>query len=167
MTDEVIPNHANLVGKALYLEFRKGVNTAQIIVTPEGIDDKGKYVPVSTWRRQISSWSPKKPWKCYTSLSPELLNQRKATCIGEIKQIDDPDNAGVFAEETLVDLTNTLNNLYNAEWKLVEKPIVVEFSVEDLLNTSAWETPQALIRRITRARKELGFPDELIDQPAE
>jgi hypothetical protein len=167
MTDEVIPNHANLVGKALYLEFRKGVNTAQIIVTPEGIDESGKYVPTSTWRRQISSWSPKKPWKCYTAPNTEILNSRKETCIGEIKEVADPDLALNFAEETLVDLTNTLNNLYNAEWKLVEKPIVVEFSLEDLLNTSAWETPQALIRRITRARKELGFPDELIDQPAE
>lgn len=167
MADEVIPNHANLVGKALYLEFRKGVNTAQIIVTPEGIDDKGKYVPVSTWRRQISSWSPKKPWKCYTAPSQEVVNSRKDTCIGEIKEVADPDKALVMSEETLVDLTNTLNNLYNAEWQMLEKPIVVEFSVEDLLNTSAWETPQALIRRIVRARKELGFPDELIAQPAE
>lgn len=167
MADEVIPNHANLVGKALYLEFRKGVNTAQIIVTPEGIDDKGRYVPVSTWRRQISSWSPKKPWKCYVAGNTEILNARKELCIGEIKQIDDPDLALTMANNTLVDLTNTLNNLYNAEWKLVEKPIVIEFSVEDLLNTSAWETPQALIRRIGRARKELGFPEELIETPAE
>lgn len=167
MADEVIPNHANLVGKALYLEFRKGVNTAQIIVTPEGIDDKGKYVPVSTWRRQISSWSPKKPWKCYTSVTTELLNARKEVCIGEIKEVSDPDIALTFAEESLADLTKTLNNLYNAEWKLVEKPISIEFSVEDLLNTSSWETPQALIRRIGRARKELGFPEELIEQPAE
>jgi hypothetical protein len=167
MADEVIPNHANLVGKALYMEFRKGVNTAQIIVTPEGIDDKGKYIPVSTWRRQISSWSPKKPWKCYTAVTTELLNARKEVCIGEVKEVSDPDHALTLAEETLVDLTKTLNNLYNAEWKMVEKPISIEFSVEDLLNTSAWETPQALIRRIGRARKELGFPEELIEQPAE
>jgi hypothetical protein len=95
------------------------------------------------------------------------VNSRKDTCIGEIKEVADPDKALVMSEETLVDLTNTLNNLYNAEWQMLEKPIVVEFSFEDLLYTSAWETPQALIRRIVRARKELGFPDELIAQPAE
>jgi hypothetical protein len=167
MADEVIPNHANLVGKALYLEFRKGVNTAQIIVTPEGIDDKGKYVPVSTWRRQISSWSPKKPWKCYTAPTTEIVNSRKDTCIGEIKEVADPDKALVMSEETLVDLTNTLNNLYNAEWEIVEKPLVIEFSLEDLIATASWDTPQALIRRIGRARKEAGYPDELITEIVE
>jgi hypothetical protein len=54
---------SQFVGKALYLEFRKGVNTAQIILTPEGLTTKGEFVPSSSWRRQISAWSPKKPWK--------------------------------------------------------------------------------------------------------
>lgn len=167
MTDEAIPNHANLVGKALYLEFRKGVNTAQIIVTPEGIDPTGKYVPVSTWRRQISSWSPKKPWRCYTAPSAEIVTSRKEFCIGEIKELADPDIALSLARKSIVELTTTLNNLYNNDWELIEKPLVIEFSVEDLIDTVSWNTPQALIRRIGRARKEANFPEELITEIVE
>jgi hypothetical protein len=167
MTDEAIPNHANLVGKALYLEFRKGVNTAQIIVTPEGIDNTGKYVPVSSWRRQVSSWSPKKPWRCYATANTDVVSIRKDVCIGEIKEMADPDSALTLARKTIVDLTTTLNNLYNAEWEIVEKPLVIEFSLEDLIATASWDTPQALIRRIGRARKEAGYPDELITEIVE
>lgn len=167
MTDEAIPNHANLVGKALYLEFRKGVNTAQVIVTPEGIDNKGTYVPVSTWRRQISSWSPKKPWRCYASTATEVTTSRKDVCVGEIKEVADPDLALSMARRAVVDLTTTLNNLYNSDWEIVEKPLVIEFSLEDLIDTVSWNTPQALIRRIGRARKEAGYPDELITEIVE
>jgi hypothetical protein len=167
MTDEAIPNHANLVGKALYLEFRKGVNTAQIIVTPEGIDNTGKYVPVSTWRRQVSSWSPKKPWRCYATANTDVVSIRKDMCIGEIKELSDPDHALTLARKTIVDLTTTLNNLYNADWEIIEKPLVIEFSLEDLIATASWDTPQALIRRIGRARKEAGYPDELITEIVE
>jgi hypothetical protein len=59
-------------------------------------------------------------------------------------------------------LTTTLNNLVSNEWILFERPIVVEFSEEDLAHTQNNETPQALIRRILRVRKEFGFPEELI-----
>lgn len=167
MTDEAIPNHANLVGKALYLEFRKGVNTAQVIITPEGIDNTGKYVPVSTWRRQISSWSPKKPWRCYASSATEVTTARKDVCIGEIKEVADIDSALAMSRKAVVDLTTTLNNLYNSDWEIVEKPLVIEFSLEDLIDTVSWNTPQALIRRIGRARKEAGYPDELITEIVE
>lgn len=159
-------DHAELIGKALYLEFRKGVNTAQIIITPEGIDKEGNYVPVSTWRRQISTWSPKKPWRCYTSPSEAKLAERKAQCVGKIAENPaDTDNAE--AMEMIVALTTTLNNLYDNKWELYKEPIVLDFSMEDLLNTKAWETPSALVRRIMRARKELDFPDELLNETAE
>lgn len=167
MTDEAIPNHANLVGKALYLEFRKGVNTAQIILTPEGIDNTGKYVPVSTWRRQISSWSPKKPWRCYATANTDVVSFRKEMCVGEIHEMDTPELALSLAHKTIVDLTTLLNNLYNSDWELVEKPLAIEFSLEDLIDTVSWNTPQALIRRIGRARKEANFPEELITEIVE
>ena len=157
------------VGKALYLEFRKGVNTAQIILTPEGILSDGTYVPVSTWRRQISTWSPKKPWRVYQAGSPEFIERRNTAVASDkaIPQELDADLAKQIGFDLLSDLSETLNNLYNSDWKLFERPIVLDFSQEDLANTKAWETPSALVRRILRARKELGFPDELIETPAE
>jgi hypothetical protein len=72
-----------------------------------------------------------------------------------------------MAQEMIVELTKTLNNLHNNKWELYKAPIVLEFSMEDLLNTKEWETPSALVRRIMRARKELGFPDELLNENAE
>jgi hypothetical protein len=50
---------------------------------------------------------------------------------------------------------------------LFQAPIVLEFSQEDLDDTKNQQTPSALVRRILRARKELGFPEEILDQPAE
>jgi hypothetical protein len=160
-------DHAQLVGKALYLEFRKGVNTAQIIVTPEGIDKEGNYVPVSTWRRQISFWSPKKPWKPYQAPSDILKESRKAECDSVIATRPENETTLNSAREMIVGLTKILNDLYDSKWELYKEPIVLDFSMEDLMNTKEWETPSALIRRILRARKELGFPDELLNEQAE
>jgi hypothetical protein len=160
-------DHAELIGKALYLEFRKGVNTAQIIITPEGMDKEGNYVPVSTWRRQISTWSPKKPWRCYSSPNETLLAERKSECVKEIAENPNEALAMAQAKEMIVGLTKTLNDLYDNKWELYKEPIVLDFSMEDLLNTKAWETPSALIRRVLRARTELGFPEELLNETAE
>lgn len=160
-------DHAELIGKALYLEFRKGVNTAQIVITPEGIDKEGNYVPVSTWRRQISSWSPKKPWKCYQAPIDEDKGVRAKECESGIVQLAGEAVALVEAEKTIVSLTKILNDLYDNKWELYKEPIVLDFSMEDLMNTKNWETPSALVRRILRARKELDFPDELLNETAE
>jgi hypothetical protein len=161
-------NANKYVGKALYLEFRKGVNTAQIIFTPEGIDSEGAYVPAGTWRRQISTWSPKKPWKCYPAGSADFVTRRKGEATSD-KALSNAtlDEALELGAEISNEVSVTLNNLFNNDWKLFDKPVVLDFSQEDLSNTRAWETPSALIRRILRARKELGFPDELISEPAE
>jgi hypothetical protein len=154
---------ATKVGEALYLEFRKGVNTAQVIITPEALTSAGVYVPTSTWRRQISQWSPRKQWSLYTP-EGEVVRGRSenAKLSGSLGIGNSAVGAYEYATEALLPLTTTLNNLINNEWALFEKPIVVEFSEEDLANTINNETPQALIRRILRVRKEFGFPEELI-----
>jgi len=154
---------ATKVGEALYLEFRKGVNTAQVIITPEALTSAGVYVPTSTWRRQISQWSPRKQWSLYTP-EGEVVRSRSenAKLSGSLGIGNSSAGAYEYATEALLPLTTTLNNLINNEWALFEKPIVVEFSEEVLANTQNNETPQALIRRILRVRKEFGFPEELI-----
>jgi hypothetical protein len=160
---------SKFVGKALYLEFRKGVNTAQIILTPEGITPAGDFVPAGTWRRQISTWSPKKPWKSYAFGDEKFLAERKdfISTNKALPVVLDREEAVNQAEELLGGVAVILNQLHANDWSLYEKPIVLDFSQEDLLNTKEWETPSALIRRILRARKELGFADELLEEPAE
>jgi hypothetical protein len=157
---------ATLVGKALYMEFRKTVNTAQIIITPEGITAEGKFVPSSSWRRQISAWSPKKPWKCYPN-GESAIRQTDFDMTKALQTETDLENATFISSNMLGSINSVLNNLFSNDWVLYEKPIVLEFSQEDLEDTLNWATPSALIRRILRARKELGFAEELLDQPAE
>jgi hypothetical protein len=163
MADTTTNPSANLIGEALYLEFRKGVNTAQVIITPEAITSAGIYVPTSTWRRQISQWSPRKQWAMYAP-DGEVVKGRSdnAKMSGSLGVGSIATNGIDYALESLLPITNTLNNLVSNDWILFEKPIVVEFSEEDLLNTQNNETPQALIRRILRVRKEFGFPEELL-----
>jgi hypothetical protein len=160
---------SKFVGKALYLEFRKGVNTAQIILTPEGITSAGDFVPAGTWRRQISTWSPKKPWKCYSVGDEKFLEERKdyVATNKTLPVVLDKEEAVMKSEELLGGIAVILNQLHANDWSLYQKPIVLDFSQEDLLNTKEWETPSALIRRILRARKELEFADELLEEPAE
>jgi hypothetical protein len=157
---------ATYVGKALYLEFRKGVNTAQIIITPEGFTAEGKFVPSSSWRRQISAWSPKKPWRSYANGENYTTRARTAEDSKALETAE-MDKAKEISAQMLYELSKVLDNLKENDWSLFQQPIVLEFSQEDLDDTMNSETPSALIRRILRARKELGFPDEILDQPAE
>ena len=163
MADTTTNPSANLIGEALYLEFRKGVNTAQVIITPEAITSAGIYVPTSTWRRQISQWSPRKQWAMYAP-EGEVVKGRSdnAKMSGSLGVGSIATTGKQYALESLLPLTSTLNNLVSNDWILFERPIIVEFSEEDLLNTMNNETPQALIRRILRVRKEFGFPEELL-----
>ena len=162
MADTTNPS-ATKIGEALYLEFRKGVNTAQVIITPEALTSAGVYVPTSTWRRQISQWSPRKQWSLYAPEGSVVAGRSEnAKLSGSLGIGSSAVGAYEYSSEALLPLTTTLNNLINNEWILFEKPIVVEFSEEDLANTMNNETPQALIRRILRVRKEFGFPEELI-----
>lgn len=157
---------STLVGKALYMEFRKLVNTAQIIITPEGFTAEGEFVPSSSWRRQISAWSPKKPWRVYNN--GDWATRR--TNFMETKVLQSSPTAEIAKEvsaEMLNDLAKVLDQLHANDWKLFQTPIVLEFSQEDLDDTKNQQTPSALVRRILRARKELGFPEEILDQPAE
>lgn len=163
MADTTTNPSANLIGEALYLEFRKSVNTAQVIITPEAITSAGIYVPTSTWRRQISQWSPRKQWAMYAP-EGEVVKGRSdnAKMSGSLGVGSIATTGKQYALESLLPLTSTLNNLVSNDWILFERPIIVEFSEEDLLNTMNNETPQALIRRILRVRKEFGFPEELL-----
>lgn len=157
---------STIVGKALYMEFRKLVNTAQIIITPEGFTAEGEFVPSSSWRRQISAWSPKKPWRVYSNgdMAVRKTNamETKALAMSPTLEV-----AKEVSAEMLNDLAKVLDQLHANEWTLFKAPIVLEFSQEDLDDTKNQQTPSALVRRILRARKELGFPEEILDQPAE
>ena len=51
------------VGKAVYLEFRKGNMTTQVLFMPEGMAASHSLVPLSMYRRRISEHAPRKTWR--------------------------------------------------------------------------------------------------------
>jgi hypothetical protein len=164
-------NKANIsVGYALYTEFRKDGHTLQVIYTPESMSvDKNDnttpiYVPSTIWRRQVSSYSPRRPWRAY-SQEWKVVNERRETrtANGGSAETLDHDLAKKYAVGGLVFMDRTFHSLVDQKWELYKEPVVIEFSQEDLEDTRDWNTPNALIRRIMRSRKALGFPDELFD----
>jgi hypothetical protein len=164
-------NNANIsIGYALYTEFRKDGHTLQVIYTPESmsVDKNDKitpiYVPSTIWRRQVSAYSPRRPWRAY-SQEWKVVNERKETrtANGGSAEVLDTELATKYAIAGLVFMDRTFASLVDQKWELYKEPIVIEFSQEDLEDTRDWNTPNALIRRIMRSRKALGFPDELFD----
>lgn len=147
--------NAKVSGKALYLEFRHGQNTNQIIITPEGIASNGKAVPMTCYKRLIRPDAPRKTWR---QVSSSFLSER--------------DHAGAFvplsmehALSTAADKVGFTDNLFNQlltqGWKLHVQPIAVEVTPEDLDDVRGGKTPYKILGRITRCRRTLNFGESL------
>jgi hypothetical protein len=143
------------VGKALYLEFRRGDATQQILFTPEGVNANGKYVPMTTYRRRISEAAPRKAWK---QMSTGFISEKN------------PDNSLVqlgkeHALRTVADRIAYTDNLFRQliaqSWTLHKQPITVEVTPEDLVDVRESKTPYKILGRITRCRRTLDFGEAL------
>jgi hypothetical protein len=149
-----------LAGQALYLEMTnsKG-DTAQILLVPMGIIDGTVSNPVML-RRTLTQWSPRAQWqidKIQTSPVPTVPSGTTAT----FATMSD-EEAQQLSLEVLAPIRNQLSYLMEKDWKLRnDKPLVVEVSQQDLLDVIKWSSPQGLLRRVLRTRKEAGFPEEL------
>jgi hypothetical protein len=149
-----------LAGQALYLEMTnsKG-DTAQILLVPMGIID-GKVSNPVMLRRTLTQWSPRAQWqidKIQTSPVPTVPIGTTAT-FGTMSD----EETQQLSLEVLAPIRNQLSYLMEKDWKLRnDKPLVVEVSQQDLIDVSKWSSPQGLIRRVLRTRKEAGFPEEL------
>jgi len=149
-----------LAGQALYLEMTnsKG-DTAQILLVPMGIID-GKVSQPAMLRRTLTQWSPRAQWqidKIQTSPVPTVPIGTTAT-FGTMSD----EEAQQLSLEVLAPIRNQLSYLMEKDWKLRnDKPLVVEVSQQDLIDVINWSSPQGLLRRVLRTRKEAGFPEEL------
>jgi hypothetical protein len=149
-----------LAGQALYLEMSnaKG-DTAQILLVPMGIID-GKVSNPVMLRRTLTQWSPRAQWqidKIQTSPVPTVPIGTTAT-FGTMSD----EETQQLSLEVLAPIRNQLSYLMEKDWKLRnDKPLVVEVSQQDLIDVSKWSSPQGLLRRVLRTRKEAGFPEEL------
>ena len=142
------------VGKALYAEFRNGSQTYQVILMPDGIAKNGRYVPATAYRRQVSAAKPRKAWKTQALPAIEL------DTFGAFIKLNEQD-AISSANTRLAYYYSTFQRLSDYGYKLYQKLIVVEVSVEDITDVYASKTPYKVLGRITRCRRALGFGEEL------
>jgi hypothetical protein len=153
MTDKI-------AGKALYIELEpkskdesKITQVTQILITPEGFDEKSNYVPLAVHSRTVSEWSPRKQWRIHISrtINKELFGS-------PIPQ--------TLAQEKALEMVSTAEGILKRqigyEMVLRKMPIVVEVSTLDLADVKDFKTPPALLRRIQKARIALNFPEKVL-----
>jgi hypothetical protein len=151
---------SQLVGQALYLEFvsTNGKETAQVLLTPSAIVD-GKRVPNTMLRRTVNNWSPRAQWQM-NHISTSVADTK---LVGTNLEFDTTlSSKHQLALEVLAPIQNQLAYMIERDWKIRDgKVITLEVSLQDAMDISKYNTPQGLIRRVLRTRKEAGFPDEL------
>lgn len=153
-----------VLGKALYLEFRRDQYTIQLVFTPETIDENGEFVPLTLMRRQISNYHPRKTWR-FDNAGTSAVATHKAEVLSSISgntflEFDEP-TAKFHAKTALQFAKPLLSQLFHQGWKLEKSPFAIEYSFEDLTLIRSGSTPQGLVRRILRSRDALGFDKNL------
>lgn len=153
MTDKI-------VGKALYIELVPKEDkpegqqiVTQILVTPEGFDEKSNYVPMAVHSRSVSDWSPRKQWR--VALSRVVNKELFGTPIAQTTAQDK-------AVEMVVQVESIIKRQMAYEMVIRKTPVVVEVSTLDLVEVREYKTPPALLRRIQKARVALDFPEKVL-----
>jgi hypothetical protein len=150
----------DVAGKALYLEFRKGQYTYQIITTPLTIGaDNSTIVPFSTLRRRISTWHPRRNW----GVDRSRLSGFTRDAYGDFEKSSLGDRGADIQNLVGSLLTNQFSSLVSQEWELYKTPLVVEFNYDELETIANGKMPVPLYRRIERVRKNQGWPETLVN----
>jgi type III secretion system FlhB-like substrate exporter len=140
-------NAPKVVGKGIYLELHTAdeMNTTQVLITPEGIDEKGKAVSMAIIYRTISEWSPRRQWRV-NFVRPKA--EKSA-----------PENTTEMLAEVVKFLERQM--MYSSDLTLRNNtPIVFEVSNIDLADVAEWKAPAPALRRLAKARTAVGFPTE-------
>jgi len=147
--------NTSVAGKALYLEFRRGTETQQLILTPEAIVLGGKAVPMTCYRRKVSAVSPRKTWKQVSSMT---MSEAGA---GNVFVPMTKDHALATVPNRMMFTDSLFAQLINHGWQLHKQPIAVEVTQDDLQDIRLSKTPYKILGRITRCRRALNFGEEL------
>lgn len=147
---------AKVVGKGIYFELSKSDSnktTIQMIIIPRGKTQAGEDVGMAIISRQLNTWSPRAQWRF------NFVGGRHSHTIPA-------DKSPLDVMATSVE--NTLNvikrQMYYSDntLEIQGKPIAFEITDADYTNVLAWKTPDALVRRIQKARVACGLPEKLV-----
>lgn len=147
-----------VAGKAVYLEFTRPTMVTQILVMPEGMTSSHKIVPLTIYRRRLSSSFPRRTWKMLTATttSDKISVTTMAGALPTQTQ---------KAELMLTPLTRYLESMLNNGWTLKIAPVLAEVTTDDLEQCRMGKTPYKALSRVWKARKFMGFPKEFIPEP--
>jgi hypothetical protein len=146
-------------GKGIYLEFNKGMMTAQILILPEGTTSSHKLIPMTMFRRQITPTTPRKTWKMVSSSFTS--SSARATLSADF--------TGTELESKMIEKITgftapLLSSLQTNGWTMLKDPIVIEVTAEDLEHARQAKTPHKAMGRVWKVRKQLGFPKEFLPE---
>lgn len=148
-----------IAGRAVYMEFRKGTSTTQVLLMPEGRCTSGHTVPMTMYRRRVSPSAPRKTWRMISSaVSGAVVPAATTAATGSLPIPFDP---RAEATKRLSFSYSLFDGLMNNEWKLYKEAIVVEVLPTDLDDARMARTPYKTLGRILKTRKFLGFPKEI------
>jgi hypothetical protein len=163
MTTTAPLDEKTIVGKALYLELVPTVGdlnrVTQILLTPEAYDHKGNFVRMALHSRTVSESSPRKQWRInFSNVSnKELVDNAVSMAMPILK---------TTAQELAVSMTSrfesSLVKQITYQFVVRKRPVVVEVSALDLSEIGSYATPQALMRRLQKARVACGLPEKLV-----
>jgi len=149
----------HVYGKALYLELEQtnGTSVLQLILTPDMKTQSGVHVPLTLYRRRLTTSKPRVQWQAYST-----YDKPESSINGEFTVITSKKDAMDNAKVRLLFADKLFTQLIDHGYKLRKSPIVVEIGIQDLDDICAHKTPYKILARITRTRKVLGFADSLI-----
>lgn len=163
------PKSTTTYAKAVYLEFyrekgEKQASTFQVIMYPDYADTESgvQYVKHGYFHRQLTEATPKRPWSKVTihglPTRSTFVDQSGETVLSPVTV---EENAKIH--DTLDNVMDSLwRQLERAEFKLRNRPFTIEVSNVDMEEIAKGKTPYAIIRRITRSREALKFPEALV-----
>lgn len=140
------------VTKALYLELNRDSETSQVLLTPQVYNPvKDNVLKPYIISRKVSTLNPRKSWR-YSS-GPRLSVMEKTADLAR---------ALSTGQAHFKWVSPLIAGYVSGGWKLVNAPLAVEVTTDDLMDIAEKKTPSALLRRVLKARAEGGYPEQVI-----
>ena len=163
----------------------------QIIIMPQHLDEVGIAQPVQIWDRVLSKHSPRSQWDANRFGSGRLVKKLDEATLeaetgyhisyssyssDELSSLSpvDKHNATVYTiteklKSYLLDTYSVKDEAGESSFSATQtwvirdsKPLAIELTNEELEQARSGKTPQAVIRRIQKARVSAGFPEKIV-----
>jgi hypothetical protein len=163
----------------------------QVLILPQHLDEIGNVQPVQIWDRVISPRSLRSQWDNNKIGSGRLVKKLTEEDLGGLdswhtiyNNYESDELASMSAKEkheaTLYTIFEKLKNSFIGTYTLRDaegnnethatqtwiirdsKPLAIEITNEEFDQARLGKTPQAVIRRIQKARVSAGFPEKIV-----